>query len=387
LVDLGTMPPANWLQKSAEEIIPEFPLALEYCRFADLQLRECVGAQELYSDYLYVTPNSTTLNAHYQHLIEHMLRQGYMDESTRALEIGSNRGAFLEALRPHVTSILGVDAAANICQMAEKGGIPTICGFFSVDMAQGLIGGGRPALVIARHCLAHNEDPHVMLAGISECIDPNGVLLIENNYAVDMIANNEFDQIYHEHMFYFTLHSLQRLVHRHGLRIIDAFVSAIHGGSIVCFVSPVGSKHAVQPVVVQHLAREEGFLSEKRLHAFVDEMRRIRHDLLKLLNGIRSAGKQIMNYGATAKSATLMNFVGLTRREITACADSTLVKQGRFLPKSGIPVISEEQAFAESPDYFLLTAWNYKDELIRKVRDSGLQSVRFILPIPKVTVL
>jgi novobiocin biosynthesis protein NovU/D-mycarose 3-C-methyltransferase len=389
LVDLGEMPPANWLVDSPDSQQDRFPLALDYCSSCgNLQLGYCLPASVLYGHYYYVTPVSTSLDRHYRWLIDTLFERGYASAESTVLEIGSNRGAFLQALSPFVRSTLGVDPAANIVEIALQDGVDTICDYFDGESAEKIASErGRVSLVVARHCMAHNEWPQRMLDGASKLLERDGVLIIENNYAGQMVRDGEFDQIYHEHMFYFSLSSLSVLLERNGFRVIDAEIAAVHGGSIVCVAVPQESERRPHERVEKLMAEERSLLSRDALERFAARTYSLRDELRTLISSLRGTGTRLAAYGATAKGATLLNFCGFTSSEIFACADSTPVKEGRYIPGTGVPIVSEKSLLANPPDYFLLTAWNYKDELIAKTRAAGAVDVRFIVPIPNVEIV
>jgi SAM-dependent methyltransferase len=389
LVDLGKMPPANQLLASPDIAQETFPLVLEHCESCgNLQLGYCLAAETLYAHYYYVTPVSSSLDRHYLWLIDTLIKRGYANRDSIAVEIGSNRGAFLKVLAPFVRSTLGVDPAANIVELAREEGVETECAFFTLASAERIAEErGEATLLVARHCMAHNERPQEMLHGAAALLSRDGILVIENNYAVQMIRDSEFDQIYHEHMFYYSLHSLSQLLSRNGFRVIDAEVANVHGGSIICVAAHEDSSRFPAERVQILLDAERESLSPERLSQFASRTYSIRNELQTLVSEIHSKGDRIAAYGATAKGATLLNFCGLTGDEIFACADSTQIKQGLYIPGTGIQIIAEDVLLGEPPDYFLLTAWNYKRELIAKARAAGAADVGFIVPIPNVEIV
>src|SRR6266581_400377 len=235
LLDLGESPPANSLKQSPDQPEESYPLVLEQCdRCGNVQLRDCVDARALYSQYLYMTPDSPSLTRHYTALEQHLTDRGAVGPEAAVLEIGSNTGMFLRHLQPRVRRVIGVDPAANICRIANASGIETVCDFFDAGSAATLKDRfGHPDLIVARHCFAHNRDPHEMLRGVTTLLDPQGHFLIENAYLLNTIENTEFDQIYHEHMFYYSIRSMQALLARHGMHIVDVLLVPVHGGSIV----------------------------------------------------------------------------------------------------------------------------------------------------------
>ena len=389
VLDLGVSPPANSLLTSPNEYARPFPLVLEHCgQCENLQLRDCLAAADLYRDYLYVTPDSPQLESHYERLLHTFLEAGYINSASFVLEVGSNVGMFLRHLQPRVRKVLGIDPAANICRMAIAGGIDTICDFFEPRSAAFIESThGKPSIIIARHCLAHNPDPHLLISAASRLLTDEALLIIENAYALNTVQQNEFDQVYHEHMFYFSIRSMSALLAFQGLHLVNAFLAPVHGGSIVFVAKRKCDGDAVAPALEMLLERETAILTPSAFSQFRANTESIRSSLRALVLDLVSRGKLIYTYGATAKGNTLLNYVGLTREQIPLCADSTPVKQGKYLPQSLIRVVPEQEALADSPDYFLLTAWNYRDEIITKVRKSGNFRSRFIVPVPRVEVL
>jgi novobiocin biosynthesis protein NovU/D-mycarose 3-C-methyltransferase len=388
ILDLGKTPPANSITTSPDVILETYPLVLEWClQCGNLQLRDCLASDDLYRNYLYVTPKSETLSKHYDYLQNYLTSQHYIRPESFVLEVGSNAGLFLKHIKASVGKVLGIDPAENICKLAVESGIDTICDFFSPDSSKAIAKQyGKPDLIVARHCFAHNCDPHPLIAGAASLLGDGGHLLIENAYALNTIENNEFDQIYHEHMFYFSIRSMSRLLALHGMHLVDVVMSLVHGGSAI-FVAKRETDSSISESTEQYLTREAKFMTRAKLEQFASNARGIGENLRSLINDLYGAGKRIYTYGATAKGNTLLNYVGLTGSVITACVDSTPLKQGKYLPQSGIPIISEEAGAKEPPDYYLLTAWNYKEEIIAKVRAGGNFHSKFIIPIPFVHIL
>jgi novobiocin biosynthesis protein NovU/D-mycarose 3-C-methyltransferase len=388
ILDLGKSPPANAITISPDVVLDTYPLVLEWCTTcANLQLRDCLESADLYRNYLYVTPKSETLSKHYDYLQNYLKSRGYIKSDSFVLEVGSNAGLFLKHIKQNVGRVLGIDPAENICRLAVESGIDTICDFFSQESSDAIAEvHGRPDLIVARHCFAHNCDPHPLIAGAASLLGEGGHLVVENAYALNTIENNEFDQIYHEHMFYFSIRSMARLLNLHGMHLVDVVMSLVHGGSAI-FVAKLSRDAHISESMEQYLTRETHFMTRSALERFASNAQIIGENLRSLVYDLYGAGKRIYTYGATAKGNTLLNYVGLTRSVITACVDSTPLKQGKFLPQSGIPIISEEEGVKQPPDYYLLTAWNYKEEIIAKVRDGGNFHSKFIIPIPFVHIL
>lgn len=389
ILDLGLTPPANSLLDNPTDLQQSFPLVLELCTAChNVQLRDCMSATELYRNYLYVTPNSSMLTAHYKYLYGYLEASGYINNESFVVEVGSNIGLFLSFIKQRVARVLGIDPAENICKMAIDAGIDTICDFFSAAAALEIKRRyGVPDLIVARHCFAHNSDPHVLMRGVTELLSDSGYIVIENAYVLNTIENNEFDQVYHEHMFYYSIRSMTALLQAHGLGLVDVLISLIHGGSIIFVAKRLEYIDKINRSVAQYLAREQLFLDRQAFKHFAAKAYDIRQQLQDLIKQLKNEGKTVYTYGATAKGNTLLNFIGITCNEIPLCVDSTEIKQGKYLPKSNIKIISEKDGLSDPPDYFLLTAWNYKDEIINKVREAGNYHSKFIIPFPFVHIV
>ncbi|MCF8007945.1 MAG: class I SAM-dependent methyltransferase [Methylovulum sp.] len=389
ILNLGETPPANSLIDSMSTMQLSFPLVLELCEGChNVQLKYCMNSEELYRNYLYVTPDSSMLKSHYEYLFNYLQASSYVNEDSFVVEVGSNVGHFLQFIKPNVSRVLGVDPAENICMMAIENGVDTLCDFFNPDSAKAIKNKSGPAdLIVARHCFAHNSDPHILMQGVNNLLSDSGYIVIENAYILNTLENNEFDQVYHEHMFYYSIRSMMELLVRNGLQLVDVLISLVHGGSIIFVAKRESQKNYVNASVTQYLAREQLFIGPSAFKQFSEKAYGIKNQLKSLIDQLEGENKTIFTYGATAKGNTLLNFVGITSKQIPFCIDSTPLKQGKFLPKSNIKIISEIDGLLNPPDYFLLTAWNYKDEIIKKVRMAGNYHSKFIIPFPFVHVV
>ena len=388
VLDLGPMPLANRLKPAPDAPEKRFPLAVEFCRdCGNLQLTHCVAAQDLYDDYLYVTPTSPSLEAHSVNLVYHMQAQGYLGDDAFLLEFGSNIGHFLKYAQTRVGRVLGIDPARAIVEMANARGVPTVCDYFGPEVAKATVREhGRAQVVAGRHCAAHNADPHALIEGARLALAPGGVFVMENAYGLNTILHGEIGQIYHEHMYYYTARSVQRLFAENGLELVDLMPTDIHGGSMVFFGALPGSR-PVRSIVAATIARERAILSDALLALLPATLERWRVETRALLDRFRTSGRSVWMYGGSAKAATFINAVGIDERDIAFCADSTEEKIGRFLPGTGIEIRPEAEAIDARPDYYLVTAWNYRNELIQKVRAGGNAHSGFAVPFPEVQII
>lgn len=388
VIDLGEMPLANRLKPSADAPEKRFPLEIEFCRdCGNLQLTHCVPPTDLFDDYLYVTPSSPSLQAHHVNLFYHMRARGYLCEDAFVLEFGSNIGHFLQYAQTQVDRVLGIDPARAIVEMANARGVPTLCDYFGPDVADATAATyGRAQLVIGRHCAAHNPNPHALLNGAQRALAAGGVVVIETAYGLNTILNGEIGQIYHEHMYYYTARTVARLFEQNGLELIDLMPTDIHGGSMVYFGAVPGT-WPVRSIVAATIARERAILSDALLDLLPQTLERWRYESHALLDRFRETGRTVWMYGGSAKAATFVNAVGIDEHVISYCADSTPEKIGLFLPGTGIEIRTEDEAIAACPDYYLITAWNYCNELIQKVRAGGNLHSGFATPFPEVQVI
>ena len=389
VIDFGNMPLANRLKDNPDAEERRFPLAVEFCRdCCNLQLAHFMDPADLYDDYLYITPSSATLDAHNVNLFYHIRAQGYLPEKAFLLEFGSNIGHFLKYAQTQVSRVLGIDPAHAIVDMANARGIPSICDFFGPEVATRTAAEhGAAHIVVGRHCAAHNPDPHALVTGARLAMAEDGIFVMENAYGLNTILNGEIGQIYHEHMYYYTAAAVRELFARNGLDLIDLlYADKVHGGSMVFFGAPAGTRR-IRSIVDATIARERAILSDALLDLLPMTLERWRTKTRALLNRFAKDGRSIWMYGGSAKAATFVNAVGISADDIAFCADSTPEKIGKFLPGTGIEIRTEDEAIAARPDYFLVTAWNYCNELIQKVRAGGNTHSGFAVPFPEVQVI
>jgi len=389
VIDLGCQPFANALEAEPHSNVQTYPLKMHVCEECSTgQLSYCADSSGLYKNYLYVSPVSSILDRHFKDILDFLKEHNYVHSASNILEIGSNVGSFLKFIKPHVNSILGVDPAVNISKMANDRGVPTLNGFFNGELAEDILSKqGKKDVIIARHCFAHNEKPGLMLEGIQKLLSEDGVLLIENSYLLDIAVNIEVDQIYHEHMYFYNLRSISKIFDRYGFKLVDVKYSSVHGGSILYVGKFKDSRQEPSRRVYEFLGKEKDMHRESFYTEFISKIERNKKELCELVQQLKSQGKTIHIYGASAKSTMLLNYYQLDKDIAPFIIDSTKIKQGKYIPKVNIKVISEEEGAQNPPDYYLLTIWNYKDEIIRKVRALGNNKSKFILPHPEVRII
>ena len=388
LIDLGQMPPANFLGETAHSQCKTFPLEVEFCgECKNLQLGFCLDNELLYGEYVYETPKSESLSRHYNEIIHYLIRGSYIHTGSSVLEVGSNLGYFLNHLKPHVDNVQGVEPAKRIAKKANKLGIDTINDFFSKNFVEEyLTKNSNPTAIFARHCFAHNKDIHELLGASRRLLSDDGFLFVENAYALDTIRKNEFDQIYHEHMYYFSVTAMSAALQLNGLRLVDVVRSDVHGGSIMFIACHEKASSLALPTVSELMEVEKNVLTENAVTALANHAYSYRSVLQHLLHLIKSADMTIYAYGATAKASTLLNFLKLDPGTIKFCIDNTPVKQHKFMPGTAIEIVPEKILEENPPDYILLTAWNYCEELVAKIKKTKSSSSFLILPFPNLVI-
>jgi SAM-dependent methyltransferase len=348
-----------------------------------------VDPRRLFRHYNYLSSTSPAFVAYTKHLVKRLVAEHKLDASSHVVEIASNDGYLLQHYRAMGVPVLGIEPAVNIAKIARERGIETITEFFSYDLAIKLAGEGRAADVLhANNVLAHVPALRGVVAGISVILKPGGVAVIEVPYLRDLINKLEFDTVYHEHLCYFALTPLVMLFNSEGLTILDVERVAIHGGSLRIFAQRAGGGPK-SASVAGLLAEEKAWgVDDPRVYEqFADDVRAFRPALLNFLTDLRARGRTIAAYGAAAKGATLLNYCGIGRETIDFVVDRSSIKQGLAMPGVEIPILGPEELTRRRPDYLLLLAWNFAQEIIAQQSSYAHSGGRFILPMPRPHVL
>ena len=392
VLDLGMQPLANNLlrQEDLSKPEPTFPLRLAVCQSCWLlQITDLVPPVQLFSEYLYFSSFSDVMLRHAQQAAERYLRELSLNGKSLVVEVASNDGYLLQYFQAGGVPCLGIEPAANIAKVAREKGIETLVEFFSRSLGQRLAAAGRPAdLILGNNVFAHAPDPNDFVAGLRALLKPGGRAILEFPYAANFIEKGEFDTIYHEHVFYFSLTALVPLFARHGLPIFHVERLPIHGGSLRLFAGPA-AEHPPQASVAALLAeeRQKGLGSLAYYQGFAERARELRRSLAGLLEDLKRQGKSVAAYGASAKGSTLLNYFGLGRAALDFVADRSTYKQGRFTPGTHLPIVPPGWLLEKQPDYTLLLTWNFADEILEQQSVYRQRGGKFIVPIPQVTVV
>ena len=392
ILSLGETPLANALlsREQLNDVEEKFPLELVLCPNCSLvQITETVPPEKLFREYFYLSSFSETLLRHSKENVEQLILSRRLGSDSLVIEIASNDGYLLQYYKQAGVPVLGIEPARNIAATAEQRGIPTLCEFFDGELAENLKAQGKSADVLhANNVLAHVPDLNGFVRGVHVLLKESGVAVIEVPYVKDMIDRCEFDTIYHEHLCYFSLTALQHLFRRHGLLIADVQRLPIHGGTLRIFAVNESAAEGESPNVAEMLADEVTWASNNAFYlGFGKKVESLRHDLLSLINRLKSDDKRIAVYGASAKGTTLMSYFGLSRTQLDFVVDRSTVKQGRYTPGTHLPIYAPDVLMKKMPDYVLLLTWNFADEILQQQAAYRKLGGRFIIPIPEVKIV
>jgi SAM-dependent methyltransferase len=391
--DLGLVPLANEYPASVAECETEerFPLKVRLCEQCWLlQLQEAVPPSRLFSDYAYFSSYSDTWMSHAKRFVDTSRERWHLDEQSLVVEVASNDGYLLRHFVELHIPVLGIDPAENIVPTAIAAGVPTEVGFFGLDLAEQLAERAVAAdLVVANNVFAHVPDTNDFAAGVARILAPEGVLSIEFPELATMLLGAQFDQIYHEHVFYFSLLSCESVLKRNGLRVIDVEQLATHGGSLrvtACLESALHREQASVGVKRDEEQRQ-GLAGTDAYDAFASAANERADSVRSFLERAAEDRRRVVGYGAAAKGNTLLNYCGASTREIAYVVDRSPHKQGHFLPGTHLPVLSPEKLLADRPDYVLVLAWNLLEEVQTSLSQVRAWGGSFVTTMPKLTVL
>jgi len=390
-LDLGSSPLADRLLRREDLQLPEpkYPLQVAFCPACALvQILETVAPAELFCNrYPYYSSFSPALLRHSRENVTDLIHSRGLNSRSFVVELASNDGYLLKNYVAGGIPCLGVDPAEGPAEAAVASGVPTLCDFFNVELAEKLRAEGKSADVIhANNVLAHVADTNGFVRGIATLLKDDGIAVIEFPYLKDLVDHVEFDTIYHEHLCYFSITAVDQLLRRHGLYLNDVRRLPIHGGSLRLYAE---KRENVRPAVAS-LLRIEATQAVDRFSYYTDFAQRVmtlKAALLEMLQGLKAGGNRIAAYGAAAKATTLINYVGIGKDLIEFVVDRNTHKQGLYMPGQHIPIFGPEKLLREMPDFVLLLAWNFADEILAQQEQYRQSGGRFILPVPEPKIL
>jgi hypothetical protein len=389
ILDLGKTALANDFLPAAEVAGYKISLPLRVVLCTDcslVQLADTVDPKVLYSRYAYVTSTSRTMDAHLSEQSAHLLEVGSLGAGAKVLEIASNTGIFLKKFQERACNILGVEPATNIAEVAVKAGIPTRNEFFNSTSARKIKADwGAADLILGRHVFAHIDDLRDLIAGLEAISHADTLIAFEVPYLVDFFERVEYDTIYHEHLSYVSVRALEALLKNSPFMLSRIDHYPIHGGSILFHIRRRASSVKPHASVAAALEKERRLklIEPASWKNFAARVERIRTELPALILKLKSQGRRIIGYGASAKGNTLLNTCGLTNKDLDYVIDNTPFKQNKICPGSWIPVRPPEKLLADQPDFALVLAWNFAKEIIGRETEYQKRGGRFIVPIPE----
>ncbi len=382
ILHLGEQPLANALVHPGNEKINKVPLSTAFCSNCALfQLKETVSKEVLFDHYVWVTKTAKGAREYAEIFTDRVVQRAGLKAKELIFEIASNDGTILKQFMAKGISVVGVEPAKNIAAMASQDGVRTECAYWNVATAKRLVGQyGKPKIIIARNIIPHVSQLHDVIEAIAQALGDDGVGVIEFHSGTIIAEELHYDSIYHEHLCYFTAHSLGWLLKDHGFYPFAVDISPISGGSLVLYFSK--SKRAPEPGYLDVLEKEKrsGVNDRAVWENFAKDANIHRDKTLGLLSSLKE--KVIIGFGSSARSSTYINFCGIGKNFLEAIIDNNPLKQGLMTPAGDVPIVSFEQGMALKPDVIFVLAWNFGQEIMDECTQHGFTG-QFIMPFPK----
>lgn len=392
-MDLGLSPLANSFLRYDDLSSPEpfYPLHTFVCSACLLvQLEEFQSPKSIFTDYAYFSSYSETWLKHAEDYVNMIVARFGFDHNSQIIEIASNDGYLLQFFKKKGIPILGIEPAANIAIVAEKKGIPTLTSFFGTDTAKELVSAGKQAaLIIGNNVLAHVPNLNDFIIGMKILLKPSGIITMEFPHLMQLIQQNQFDTIYHEHFSYFSLIVVQKIFHSHGLTIFDVEELPTHGGSLRIYAKNSENMTIhVNPRVDILIQKEKqsGLENISTYKNFQEQVIESNRKIQDFFIATKKSRKTIVGYGAPAKGNTLLNYCKIGPDFIEYVVDRNPHKQGLYLPGTHIPIKDLDKISETKPDYLLILPWNLKDEIMQQMSFIRNWDGKFVVLIPEIKI-
>jgi methylation protein EvaC len=391
-LDLGNMPMAGGFL-SEKDIKKEIkvPLRVNFCQDCGLvQILDIPNPNFLFSNYCYVSSVIGGLSEHFRRY-SFFLKEKYLKKTKKILEFGCNDGVLLQYFKEDKSiDAFGIDVSENVTKIARERGFDVMTGFFNKENAKKLLEKkGKVDVVTGSNVFAHADDIHEIIDAAKIILDDNGVFIVEVHYLKDLMDTFQYDSIYHEHLCYYSVFSLNNIFDIAGMKIIDAIHLEMHGGGIRVVACKKDSKKEIMPSVEKFINEEKmaGLDSKKRFSDFADKCKEHRKALICILDSVKKEEKSIVGYGAPGRGTILLNYCGIGKDYLDYIVDASPLRSGKIMPGVHIPIIPQKDFMKNKPDYSLIIAWTYKDEIIKREQEFLNGGGKFILPFPKIEII
>ena len=392
-VDLGMSPLCeSYLSveqlNQGESFYPLHAFVCENCFL--VQLEEYVSRENIFTEYAYFSSYADTWLEHCKNYAHMVSKRFNLNQESFVVEVASNDGYLLQYFIQLGIPVLGIEPAKNVAKVAVEKGVPTLTEFFGRELATRLQAEGKQAdLIAGNNVLAQVPDINDFVAGLKILLKPGGVLTIEFPHLMNLIEQNQFDTMYHEHFSYFSFITAEKIFSAHGLTLFDVEELPTHGGSLRIYARHTEdeSKPLTDRAMEMH-DREvrAGFTDTEHYSAFGEKVKETKRKLLSFLIDARRAGKTVVGYGAPGKGNTLLNYCGVRTDFLDYTVDRNPYKHGKFLPGTHIPIFTPEKIEETRPDYVLILPWNFKDEIMEQMSQIREWGGKFVVPIPELKV-
>lgn len=390
ILSLGRMPIANAFISAVEKKEYFYDLSVAFCpECLMVQLRDCVPPEMMFNeDYAYFSSISKAMEEHFREMADEIADTVSGKPSPFIVELGCNDGIMLKHISRRGIRHLGIEPSANVAAEAARNGVNVIGKFFNAETAREIRNEYGPADVICgANVMCHIEDINSVFEGAELLLRDDGVLFFEDPYLYDILRYNSFDQIYDEHVYYYSGLSVSRLARRHRLMLFDMKPQDVHGGSMRYYIRK-DSAESVSDAVKVHLKNEQNanLHTMEGYRGFQEKVDRVCSDLKNCLLDIRKKGGRVVGYGATSKSTTLLNYANIGPSLIDYISDTTPTKIGKFTPGTHIPIRSYSAFQTGFSPYTLLLAWNHRSEILAKEKEYRRKGGRFITFFPELYI-
>lgn len=383
-LDLGMQPWGNdFIPTSETKESARYPLHVFFCSDCGMvQLDYTVAKEEMFVDHRYLSGTTKSLARHFDEVCCKILARIEFDSNDYILDVGGNDGTFLQSFAQRGLGVLNVDSGRLQAKLSQDAGIPCLNTFFNAESAAAVRAERGPAKVIhGSGVFFHLEELHSAFRGVKSLLHPQGMVVAEFIYLPGMVQSCAFDQIYHEHLLYYTIQSFAKVLAQHDLEIFDAELAPIHGGSCIAYIAHRGAK-AVTPAL-EALVRAEiegGFDHIEVYQEFARRTEALREKLVAMVADARAKGMRIQALGAPVKGSTIVNYCGFTEREIECAVEINEFKCGTWLPGTRIPVHHQDRV--APPDLYLMLSWNFRDEILARLADYRRAGGKVLVPVP-----